>query len=157
LVPDDVSLSYLPLSHIFERLAGHYLPLSVGVTIGYAENISTIPDDLQEIRPTVLTSVPRLFEKVYTQVMNEINQASPVKRKMFHWAISIGEEKYDYYLNSQMDEYLSQTYLPKALYRKWKIANKLVFQKVKQKLGGSLRGLVSGGGTLNPEIARFFW
>src|SRR5699024_7409847 len=157
LVPDDVSLSYLPLSHIFERLAGHYLPLSVGVTIGYAENISTIPDDLQEIRPTVLTSVPRLFEKVYTQVMNEINQASPVKRKMFNWAISIGEEKYDYYLNSQMDEYLSQTYLPKALYRKWKIANKLVFQKVKQKLGGRLRGLVSGGGTLNPEIARFFW
>src|SRR5699024_7151948 len=95
--------------------------------------------------------------KVYTQVMNEINQGSPVKRKMFNWAISIGEEKYDYYLNSQMDEYLSQTYLPKALYRKWKIANKLVFQKVKQKLGGRLRGLVSGGGTLNPEIARFFW
>lgn len=157
LIPEDVTLSYLPLSHIFERLAGHYLPLSVGVTIGYAEHISTIPDDLQEIRPTVLTSVPRLFEKVYTQVMDEVNNGSSVKKKIFNWAVSIGKEKYEYYLNSQMGDYLSQSFLPKSLYRKWKIADKLVYKTVKEKLGGRLRGLVSGGGTLNPEIAKFFW
>src|SRR5699024_5430135 len=63
LLREDISLSYLPLSHIFERLAGHYLPLSIGVTIGYAENINTIPYDLQEIRPTVLTSVTHLDRK----------------------------------------------------------------------------------------------
>src|SRR5690625_4574666 len=157
LVPEDVSLSYLPLSHIFERLAGHYMPLSVGVTIGYAESIQTIPDDLQAIKPTILTSVPRLFEKVYTQVMEEVNNGSAIKKKIFNWAIAVGEEKYEYYLNTQMEDYLSQSFLPKGLYRKWKIANKLVYQTVKEKLGGRLRGLVSGGGTLNPEIAKFFW
>lgn len=157
LIPSDVSLSYLPLSHIFERLAGHYLPLSVGITIGYAENISTIPDDLQEIRPTILTSVPRLFEKVYTQVINEINNGPSYKKRIFEWAITIGEEKYEYYLNSSMGDYLSQSFLPKSLYRKWKIADRLVYQTIKDKLGGRLRGLVSGGGTLNPEIAKFFW
>lgn len=157
LVPNDTSLSYLPLSHIFERLAGHYLPLSIGVTIGYAESIDTIPDDLQEIRPTVLTSVPRLFEKVYTQVMDQINNSSAFKKKIFEWAVSVGEEKYEYYLQTQFDDYLSQNFMPKGLYRKWKIADKLVFQTIKEKLGGRLRGVVSGGGTLNPEIAKFFW
>src|SRR5690625_6620712 len=63
LVPEDLALSYLPLSHIFERMAGHYMPMSVGVTIAYAESIQTIPADLKEIKPTVITSVPLLFEK----------------------------------------------------------------------------------------------
>ena len=157
LLPEDISLSYLPLSHIFERLAGHYLPLSIGVTIGYAENINTIPDDLQEIRPTVLTSVPHLFEKVFTQIMDQINNGSPVKKRIFDWAVEVGKEKYNYYLQSNVDDYLSQSYLPKNLYRKWKIADKLVYQTIKDRLGGRLRGAVSGGGTLNKEIAKFFW
>ncbi len=157
LVPEDVSISYLPLSHIFERLAGHYLPLSIGVTIGYAESIETIPDDLQEIKPTVLTSVPRLFEKVYTQIINQMNNSSALKQKIFNWAISVGEEKYEHYLKTNFDDYLSQNYLPKGLHRKWKLADKLVYQTIKAKLGGRLRGVVSGGGTLNPEIAKFFW
>lgn len=157
LLPEDISLSYLPLSHIFERLAGHYLPLSIGVTIGYAENINTIPDDLQDIRPTVLTSVPHLFEKVFTQIMDQINNGSPVKKRIFEWAVEVGKEKYNYYLQSNMGDYLSQSYLPKNLYRKWKIADKLVYQTIKEKLGGRLRGAVSGGGTLNKEIAKFFW
>src|SRR5699024_5320313 len=144
-------------SHIFERLAGHYMPLSVGVTIGYAESIQTIPDKLKAIKPKILTSVQRLLEKVYTQVMEEVNNGSAIKKKIFNWAIAVGEEKYEYYLNTQMEDYLSQSFLPKGLYRKWKIANKLVYQTVKEKLGGRLRGLVSGGGTLNPEIAKFFW
>src|SRR5699024_9644237 len=76
LLPEDVSLSYLPLSHVFERMAGHFMPLSVGTTIGYAESIDTIPENLLEIRPTVLTSVPRLFEKVYAMVWDEINSGS---------------------------------------------------------------------------------
>lgn len=157
LLPEDVSLSYLPLSHIFERLAGHYLPLSIGTTISYAENITTIPEDLKEFKPTIMTSVPRLFEKVYTKVQSEMENSSAVKRKIFNWAISVGEEKYKYYLNATINQYISQDYLPKNLARKWKIANKLVYQKVKNKLGGRLRGLVSGGGTLNEDIAKFFW
>lgn len=157
LLPEDVTLSYLPISHVFERLAGHFLPLSIGSTIGYAENIQTIPQNLKEIRPTVFTSVPRLFEKVYTQVQEEIKNGSALKRKIFNWALSLGEEKYSYYLNANVDQFLSQRYLPEKFYRKWKRADKLVFQKIKEQLGGRIRGLVSGGGTLNPEIARFFW
>lgn len=157
LLPKDVTLSYLPLSHIFERLAGHYLPLSIGTTIGYAESIETIPQNLKEIRPTVFTSVPRLFEKVYQQIQAEIKNGSPLKKKIFNWAVSVGQEKYECYLNTNIDHYFSQSYLPEKLYRKWKRADKLVFQKVKQQLGGRIRGLVSGGGTLNPEIAKFFW
>ncbi|WP_164667970.1 AMP-dependent synthetase/ligase [Virgibacillus doumboii] len=157
LLPEDLSLSYLPLSHVFERMAGHYMPLSVGTTIAYAESIDTIQENLTEVRPTVLTSVPRLFEKVYAKVREEIDGGSPTKRKIFNWAVSVGLERYDRYINSPVDQLIMQHAMPKKLQRKWKVADRLVFQKVKKKLGGRLRGMVSGGGTLNPELARFFW
>src|SRR5690625_4249715 len=157
LVPEDISLSYLPLSHVFERMAGLYKPMSVGVTIAYAESIQTIPENLKEVKPTVLTSVPLLFEKVYAQIRDEIDQGSAIKRKIFNWAVSIGAERYERYLDAPMDDFLRQSYLPKKLFRKWKIADRLVFQTVKGQLGGRLRGMVSGGGTLNPELAKFFW
>lgn len=157
LIPEDVSLSYLPVSHVFERLAGHYLPLSIGVTIGYAESIDTIPDNLKEVRPTVFTSVPRLFEKVYTTVREEISSGSGLKKKIFDWAVSIGEQRYEYYVNARVDQLISQNYLPKSLQRKWNLANRLVYSKIKEQLGGRLRGAVSGGGTLNADIAKFFW
>src|SRR5690625_6480465 len=71
--------------------------------------------------------------------------------------MSIGDERYERYVEAPIDEFLSQSYLPKKLFRKWKIADRLVFQTVKEQLGGRLRGMVSGGGTLNPELAKFFW
>lgn len=154
---DDLTLSYLPVSHVLERTAGHYLPLSVGMTVAYAESIDTIPDDLKTIRPTIFTSVPRLFEKIYTTIQEQINNSSPLKQRIFNWALSIGQERYDYYLNARVDEFITQTYMPKNLQRKWNIANRLVFQKIKDQLGGRARVTVSGGGTLNKDIARFFW
>lgn len=157
LLPEDISLSYLPVSHVFERLAGHYLPLAVGVTIAYAESIDTIPENLKEVRPTIFTSVPRLFEKVYTRVREQISHGSSLKQKIFNWAVKVGEERYEYYLNAEMDDLIRQQYLPRKFARKWHIADRLVYSQVKEQLGGRLRGAVSGGGTLNPEIARFFW
>ncbi|WP_245799282.1 AMP-dependent synthetase/ligase [Virgibacillus siamensis] len=157
LMPEDLSLSYLPLSHVFERMAGHYMPLSVGTTIAYAESIDTIQDNLVEVKPTVLTSVPRLFEKVYAKVMDEIDNGPAIKKKIFDWAVSVGLERYDVYLNAQVDQLITQQAISEKLRRKWKLADRLVFQKVKTKLGGRIRGMVSGGGTLNPELARFFW
>lgn len=154
---EDKTLSYLPVSHVLERTAGHYLPLSHGITIAYAESIETIPENLKEIKPTIFTSVPRLFEKIYTTIREQINNSSPLKRKIFNWALSVGEQRYDYYLKARVDDFITQEYLPKDLQRKWKIANRLVFQKIKDQLGGQARITVSGGGTLNPEIARFFW
>jgi long-chain acyl-CoA synthetase len=157
LMPSDVSLSYLPLSHVFERLAGHFMPLSVGATIAYAENIDTIQENLLEVKPTIMTSVPRLFEKVYAKVQEEIEGSSRIKQKIFNWAVNIGRTRYEYYLNTPVNELLLHDPMPKKFRRKWALADRLVFQKVKSKIGGRMRGMVSGGGALNPEIAKFFW
>ncbi|SDI42900.1 AMP-dependent synthetase/ligase [Natribacillus halophilus] len=157
LKPEDVQLSYLPLSHVFERLAGHYMPLSVGTTIAYAESIDTIQDNMQEVQPTIMTSVPRLFEKVYARVVEQVEGGSPVKRKMFNWALDVGGQRYDYYLNTPVQEMLLNKQMPKKLQRHLLLADRLVYQKIKQRLGGRMRSMVVGGGTLNPDIARFFW
>lgn len=157
IVPEDLLLSYLPVSHVFERLAGHFLPLSIGVTVAYAESIDTIADNLKEVRPTIFTSVPRLFEKVYTRLREDILRGSGLKRKIFEWALRVGEERYEHYVQSDVNTMIRQKIYPKHLERKWQIADRLVYAKVKEQLGGRLRGAVSGGGTLNPEIAKFFW
>lgn len=157
ITPDDLALSYLPLSHVFERMAGHYTLLSVGTTIAYAESIDKLQDNLKEIQPTIMTSVPRFFEKVYGKVMEQIENGTPIRKKVFNWAINIGKERYDLYVNARVDDLLLGENFPKSLKRKWKIADKLVYQKVKKELGGRIRGMVSGGGTLNREIASFFW
>lgn len=157
ILPEDIALSYLPLSHVFERMAGHYTLLSVGVTIAYAESIDTIQENLQEVRPTIMTSVPRLFEKIYAMVREEIDNGSTLKQKIFNWAIKIGEERYEHYLNASVDQLILGEAMPKSLERKWNIANRLVYQKVKDNLGGRIRGMVSGGGTLNEQITKFFW
>src|SRR5690625_7408854 len=101
---------------------GHYMPMSVVVTIAYAESIQTIPEKVKEVKPTVLTSVPLLFEKVYAQIRDEIDQGSAIKRKIYNWAVSIGAERYERYRDGTMDDFLRQSYLPKKLLRKWKIA-----------------------------------
>lgn len=157
LMPEDITLSYLPVSHVFERMAGHFTPLSVGATIAYAESIDTIQNNLQEVRPTIMTSVPRLFEKVYAKVKEQIEDGSAIKRNIFNWAVDVGKQRYEHYLNTPINELLLHDSMPKDLQRKWKWADRLVYQKIKQQLGGRMRGMVSGGGTLNPEIARFFW
>jgi long-chain acyl-CoA synthetase len=153
----DILLSHLPLSHVFERMAGQFMPLSVGATIAYAESVDKVPDNLLEVRPTVLVSVPLLFERVYTQAQKMVESGTPLRKKIFKWALDVGFKKYQYYLNSTFDEMFRNGYLPKEIKRSWKIANALVYSKVKQKLGGRIRGLISGGGALNPEIAKFFW
>jgi long-chain acyl-CoA synthetase len=155
--PEDVFLSYLPLSHVFERMAGQYIPFSVGATIAYAENANTIQENLQEVKPTVMTSVPRLFEKVYARVQEQVDAGTPLRRKIFDWAIRVGMERYEYYLRTPIDELLLGDGMPPKLKRRWKIAERLVYRKVKERLGGRIRGMVSGGAQLNPEIARFFW
>ena len=155
--PDDIMLSHLPLSHIFERMAGQFFPLSVGATIAYAENIDTVQQNLLEVQPTVLVSVPLLFEKVYAQAQKLVESGTPIRRKVFDWALKVGETRYQYYLSSSTDAMVRKSELPKEFRRKWKIADKLVYQKVKKQLGGRIRGFISGGGALNPEIGKFFW
>ncbi|QQK78715.1 long-chain fatty acid--CoA ligase [Salicibibacter cibi] len=153
---EDIHLSYLPLSHVFERMAGHFMPLMAGTTIAYAESIDTIQDNLQEVKPTIMTSVPRLFEKVYAKVVDQIESGSPMKRKIFNWAVDVGKERYDYYVNTPVHELVLQP-MPKKLQSKMARADRLVYQTIKERLGGKMRGMVVGGGSLNPDIAKFFW
>ena len=138
-------------------MAGQFFPLSVGATIAYAENIDTVQQNLLEVQPTVLVSVPLLFEKVYAQAQKLVESGTPIRRKVFDWALKVGETRYQYYLSSSTDAMVRKSELPKEFRRKWKIADKLVYQKVKKQLGGRIRGFISGGGALNPEIGKFFW
>lgn len=146
----DISLSFLPLSHIFERMAGHFLPMHCGATIAYAESLNTVPQNLLEVKPTLMTSVPRLYEKVYSQVMSQIESGSSLKQKIFHWAMGVAEER---------KTYLDQGYgfpIPLKVELRFLLAKKLVFSKLTAKLGGRLRVLVSGGAALDPKIGQFF-
>src|SRR5690625_7670079 len=93
LRPEDTTLSYLPVSHVFERLAGHSLPLSSGGTIAYAESIETINDNFLEVKPNIVTSVPRLSDNLYAGIMKQMNEASHVKRRLSNCPLNVGEER----------------------------------------------------------------
>ncbi len=148
LTPDDVFLSFLPLSHVFERMGGHYLPLSSGATIAYAESPFTIRQNMQEVRPTVMMSVPRVYEAMHERILNSVKEGSPTKQKIFHWSVGVG---------SKVSQAIQQKKKPSlGLSMKASIANKLVFEKLKAVTGGRLRFFVSGGAPLSKAIAEFF-
>ena len=144
----EVFLSFLPLSHSFERMGGHFTAFSVGAQVYYAESIETVPDNLREVKPSVVLSVPRLYEKMYAKVREGLKSAPEARQKIFWWAIGIGKEATAYKLKKQS--------LPFMLGLKHKIADKLVYSKVKDRVGGRLRFFVSGGAPLSKEIAEFF-
>ncbi|UCF63731.1 MAG: long-chain fatty acid--CoA ligase [bacterium] len=144
----DLFLSFLPLSHVFERMAGHFLASHVGATIAYAENIETVAQNLQEVHPTVMTSVPRFFEKVYARVLDSLEEGSAAKKKIFLWAIEVGKKSNLYHQKGLP--------LKGMLKSKYKIANKLVYSKLRERVGGNIRLFASGGAPLGREIAEFF-
>ena len=147
--PEDSCLSLLPLSHTFERMAGHYIMFHSGTTISYAESIDQVPANLLEVRPTIVLSVPRLFEKIYGRVLENATAGSAVKRRIFFWARGTAE--------AWADLALAGKQIPGGLAFKKKIADKLVFSKLQGRTGGRIRFFVSGGAPLYPEIARFFF
>lgn len=145
----DTFLSFLPLCHVFERLAGFYLPIGAGATIAYAESIDTVVRNLGEVKPTIMTSVPRLFEKIQSNVIKNAESGSGIKRKIFHWAFGVGQDyMQDYFRNKKSNPFLKLRY---------HLATKLVFSKLQQKLGGNLRFFISGGAPLARETGEFFF
>ncbi|HXY20120.1 MAG TPA: long-chain fatty acid--CoA ligase, partial [Gemmatimonadales bacterium] len=147
--PDDSTLSFLPLSHIFERMAGHYLMFHAGATIHYAESVDTVPANLMEVRPTIVTSVPRLYEKMYARVLENALAGGPIKRRIFFWAREIGERWADHVLAGERP--------PTLLGQQYALAQRLVFSKLKARTGGRIRFFVSGGAPLPPDIGKFFF
>jgi long-chain acyl-CoA synthetase len=148
LGPDDVCLSFLPLCHSFERTSGHNLMLFGGATIAYAESVEKVPENMGEVRPTIMGSVPRLYEKMYARVNEKVANDSPLRQKMFRWAISVGREAFRHRVE--------RTEPGAVLKLKLALADKLVFSKIKARTGGRLRLFISGGAPLAREIAEFF-
>jgi len=124
------------------------LATSVGAAIYYAENINTVADNMQEVHPTLMTAVPRFYEKVYGKVIDGIAAGPAVKRKIFWWAIENGRKV--------VHKNLDYKPIGAVLNSKMKIAHKLVFSKLQEKLGGRLRFFVSGGAPLSKEVGEFF-
>ncbi len=146
--PQDVFLSFLPLSHVLERTAGHYFPVYSAATIVYAESIESVPANMLEAKPTLMVSVPRLYEKMYSRVLDMVESSPPAKRKLFYWAIETGRK----HRRCQQ----SGRRIPLALGLKHRLADLLVFKKLKHRVGGRLRFFVSGGAPLSAEIGEFF-
>ncbi len=145
----DCCLSFLPLSHVFERMSGHYLMLHVGASIAYAESIDTVPANLMEVRPTLVLSVPRLFEKMYARVIESAHAGGGLTRAIFNWSRGVA--------NRWADDKLHGLEPNGLLALQYAIAQKLVFSKLKTRTGGRLRYFVSGGAPLAPEINKFFY
>ncbi len=147
LESEDVFLSFLPLSHLYERLAGHWCPIYRGGTIHYARSIETIIDDIAVAKPTVMVSVPRLYEKIANTVNEQIEQGSFIKRKLFNRAIATG---LDYHKKRIAGK------LSGGLERRYRFADKVVFSKIKKKLGGNFRYPIAGGAPLSVDTLKFF-
>ena len=145
----DVALSALPYSHVFERMVAHYLYPHAGTSVAIAESVDKVVENMAEIRPTVMTFVPRFYEKMYARVHEAVSQGSALRRKIFSWAVSVGREHGRYRLDNQKAPFL--------LGLKYKLATALAFKKLQQRVGGRLRFFISGGAPLPREIAEFFW
>jgi long-chain acyl-CoA synthetase len=143
----DYVLSFLPLSHVLERMVTMAF-LYKGCSIAYAENVDTVAENLLEIRPQIMVSVPRLFEKLYAKVMDNVLLSSGIKQKIFHWAVRVGMEYGRRTIQNKK--------IPGFLMWKRKLADKLVFSKILEKTGGRVRFFVSGGAPLSKDIAEFF-
>jgi long-chain acyl-CoA synthetase len=144
----DYVLSFLPLSHVLERLAT-WAFLSKGCSIAHAESVETVAENLLEVRPHIMVAVPRLFEKLYAKIMDNVRHSSALKRKIFFLAVRAGKE---YGLRS-----LGKQQISSWLQRKKRLAHKLVFSKILEKTGGRIRYFVSGGAPLSKDIAEFFY
>ena len=138
------ALSYLPLCHIYERMLV-YLYQYLGISVYYAESPVTVGDNLREIKPDILSTVPRLLEKVYDRIINSGRKLTGIRKIIFFWAVSVGMH---YELNNARGLYYTI---------KLKIARKLVFSKWQEALGGNLKVIVSGGAALQPRLAHVFW
>jgi len=144
---DDLFLSFLPLSHTFERTLGYYLTVMTGATVAFARSIPQLSEDLLAIRPTLLISVPRIYERVYGAIRAKLQDGSPIKRKLFHMAVETGWARFEH----------EQGRGPwRASFLLWPLLQKLVAQKVMDKLGGRMRVAISGGAALSAEVSRVF-
>jgi long-chain acyl-CoA synthetase len=146
--PSDHHLSFLPLCHSFERTAGYSAVLACGAKISYAESIDTVSRNLLEVHPTVMISVPRLFERVFNVISKSVDEGPPLKKRIFDWSVEAGKQAARVRGKGKR--------IGPLLRLKTRLAHRLVFSKLHEKLGGNLRFAVSGGAALPRAIGEFF-
>jgi long-chain acyl-CoA synthetase len=143
----DELLSFLPWCHSYERTAGYYTGFSVGATIAIAESIESVGTNIIEIKPTLMTTVPKLLETINKKIVLNMNKESATKQRLFYWSIDVGRR----YVRATQEGKM-----PIGLTAKYKIADRLVFSKIREKTGGRLKKFVSGGAALSPDVCEFF-
>lgn len=144
----DETVPFLPLCHVFERVAGHFYGMKVGVTAHYAQSLDTIVEDIAAKRPTIVLAVPRVCEKIYARIVTQVKEQPAWKQSIFHWAQGIGTDV------SLLRERKKPIPLPLTL--QYKLAYKLVYKKLNDALGGRVRWMTAAGAPLSREIADFF-
>ena len=145
--PDDLFLSFLPLSHTLERTAGYYVPIMTGASVAHVRSFEQLPDDLAAIRPSIIISVPRVFERVHRMITGRLAASPYWQRRLFDLTINVGWRRF---LHSQGRGGWSPLFLL------WPLLDRLVAKRVMAVVGGRVRLSISGGAPLSPEIARFF-
>ena len=145
----DQHLSFLPLSHVFERMAGLYLMIAVGASVAYAHTLETVAEDMLAFRPTVMLGVPRFFEKLYARLHEQRLQLPPLKRRIMERALAVGQAAAEYRLNAKHE--------PIYLKLQQAVFEKLVFSQIKRRMGGRLRFFVSGSAPLSAALGKIFY
>jgi len=147
ITPDDQFLSFLPLSHMFERTAGYYIPMMAGSCVAFSRSVDLLSEDLQVIRPTILVTVPRIFERIYNKMTLKLADESLLARKIFQLAVFSGWYHFQYHRDQK--PWAIQLLI-------WPLLKRFVGAKLMQRLGGNLRLSISGGARLSPPIAETF-
>jgi long-chain acyl-CoA synthetase len=143
------NISFLPLAHAFERFAGYYMLLYMGSCIAYAESLDKLIDNFREVKPNFFVAVPRVFEKIHARITQGVRSVSPIRKAIFFWALDIGKKAGRYKMLSHP--------LPRFLKICHRLADALLFKKVKGAFGGQLKFCCSGGAPLSKEVAEFFY
>ena len=146
--PDDLFLSFLPLSHVFERMGGHFLPIYAGLTIAYAESLFTLANDIVEVKPTLMLGVPRFYASVMDRILASARQMPPLRQKLFYRTLEVGKV-YSRCIREGRP-------VPLGVRLQHTVLDKLVAAKIRERVGGRLRFFVSGGAALPKEVAEFF-
>ncbi len=144
---EDLFLSFLPMSHMLERTVGYYLPIMAGATVAFVRSIPQLQEDLQHLQPTALIAVPRIFEKIHAGIKSSLAKKSSLAQRLFALAVKTGWHRFEY-------EQKRASWSP--LLFLYPLLDKLIAAKVREKLGGNLRIIISGGAALSPEIAKLF-
>jgi long-chain acyl-CoA synthetase len=144
---DDLALSFLPLAHVYERVSGQFFAIYSGILVAYAESLERVPQNMVEVKPTIINGVPRFYEKAYTRIQSEIRKLPKPQQYLIRWALALGKRAHKY--DKKGEE--------KPFYKaELRVADRIVFSKIRNRFGGRLRVMVSGAAPLSEEVHNFF-